>query len=231
MNIIIIILFLFCFFWVSSTIDPNLSPSKTSIFYGNRTNEGDLRIISITRNLCPQPACQAAYDGDLNQLYNLLKTDPTKLNVQEPGSGETPLTAACRGRKLRVVRYLLDQNADVHLTNKVGFPADVRGSAWRFNVSVCSSETENVSPLHVQVNLHGAGLPDDRHPDAHPAAGIPHHGTASDWRPDGSDPVLLSTSPSLLQLEKKKQSAELMKAVLSSAVNVNAIDYVSVAAE
>ncbi|XP_047464337.1 ankyrin repeat domain-containing protein 22 [Mugil cephalus] len=64
-----------------------------------------------------QPACQAAYLGDVHQLYEHLKNDPTQLNVQAP-NGDTPLIAACRRGNQNVVKYLLDNKADVHLTNK-----------------------------------------------------------------------------------------------------------------
>ncbi|RVE59220.1 hypothetical protein OJAV_G00186540 [Oryzias javanicus] len=127
-----------------------------------------------------EPACQAAYDGDLNRLYHLLKTDPTKLNVQEPGSGETPLAAACRGRKLRVVRYLLDLKADVHLTNK--------------KQRTCLHYTSRITFTLLDYLMIAILMP-----------------------------ILLLGY--LIMLEKKKKSVELTKAVLSSAVNVNAIDY------
>ncbi|XP_070783094.1 ankyrin repeat domain-containing protein 22 [Enoplosus armatus] len=65
-----------------------------------------------------EPACRSAYNGDVHQLFHLLKKDPKHLNVQEEHTGDTPLIAACRRGNLRVVRYLLDNGADVHLTNK-----------------------------------------------------------------------------------------------------------------
>ncbi|KAM7370290.1 hypothetical protein PAMP_009851 [Pampus punctatissimus] len=63
-------------------------------------------------------ACQAAYDGDIDQLYELLKNNPKLLNVQEEHTGDTPLIAACRHSNRRMVHYLLDNRANVHLTNK-----------------------------------------------------------------------------------------------------------------
>ncbi|KAM4624313.1 ankyrin repeat domain-containing protein 22 [Polymixia lowei] len=65
-----------------------------------------------------EPACQAAYDNDVHQLYHHLKDNPKNLNVQEEGSGDTPLIAACRRGNLRVVQYLLDNQADVRIRNK-----------------------------------------------------------------------------------------------------------------
>ncbi|XP_062234441.1 ankyrin repeat domain-containing protein 22 isoform X2 [Platichthys flesus] len=65
-----------------------------------------------------EPACQSAYDGDVHQLYRILTDDPNNLNVQEGHTGDTPLIAACRRGNLRMVRYLLDNKADAHLTNK-----------------------------------------------------------------------------------------------------------------
>lgn len=45
-------------------------------------------------------------------------TDASQLNVQEKSSGDTPLIAACRRGKVKVVEYLLKNRADVHLTNQ-----------------------------------------------------------------------------------------------------------------
>ncbi|KAM7381019.1 hypothetical protein PAMA_012045 [Pampus argenteus] len=49
-----------------------------------------------------EPACQAAYDGDVDQLYELLKNNPKLLNVQEEHTGDTPLIAACRHSNRRM---------------------------------------------------------------------------------------------------------------------------------
>lgn len=69
---------------------------------------------------CPsQPACQSAYAGDVHGLFAVLSEDPSLLNSQDIISGDTPLIAACRRGNPRVVQYLLDQGADVHVTNKV----------------------------------------------------------------------------------------------------------------
>lgn len=86
----------------------------------------DQLIRSLTHVIPPQPACQAAYEGDVRKLYFLLKNDPAHLNVQEVHTGDTPLIAAC-----------------------------------------------------LQEDVLTAGLSDDHHPDAHPAARILHHGTAN----------------------------------------------------
>uniref|UniRef100_A0A3Q2WB64 Ankyrin repeat domain 22 n=1 Tax=Haplochromis burtoni TaxID=8153 RepID=A0A3Q2WB64_HAPBU len=65
-----------------------------------------------------EPACQAAYEGDVRKLYFLLKNDPAHLNVQEVHTGDTPLIAACRHGHLNAVTYLLDNKANSQLTNK-----------------------------------------------------------------------------------------------------------------
>ncbi|XP_031600852.2 ankyrin repeat domain-containing protein 22 isoform X2 [Oreochromis aureus] len=65
-----------------------------------------------------EPACQAAYEGDVRKLYFLLRNDPAHLNVQEVHTGDTPLIASCRHGHLNVVRYLLDNKANSQLTNK-----------------------------------------------------------------------------------------------------------------
>ncbi|XP_037319561.2 ankyrin repeat domain-containing protein 22 [Pungitius pungitius] len=65
-----------------------------------------------------QPACQSAYDGDVHRLFRLLREDANQLNVQDRLNGDTPLISACRRGNLRVVRYLLDSGADVHLRNE-----------------------------------------------------------------------------------------------------------------
>uniref|UniRef100_A0A672JD93 Ankyrin repeat domain-containing protein 22-like n=1 Tax=Salarias fasciatus TaxID=181472 RepID=A0A672JD93_SALFA len=64
------------------------------------------------------PTCQAAYDGDVQRLYQLLKEDPSQIDVQEEHNGDTPLIAACRRGNLRTVKYLLENKADIHRANK-----------------------------------------------------------------------------------------------------------------
>ncbi|XP_072229226.1 ankyrin repeat domain-containing protein 22 [Leuresthes tenuis] len=65
-----------------------------------------------------EPACQAAYDGAVHRLYDLLQKDPTRLDVQEQHTGDTPLIAACRQGNVTVVKYLLNNQANANLTNQ-----------------------------------------------------------------------------------------------------------------
>lgn len=65
-----------------------------------------------------EPACQAAHDGDIHRLYELLKADPSQIDVQEEHNGDTPLIAACRQGDQRTVKYLLENKADIHRANK-----------------------------------------------------------------------------------------------------------------
>ncbi|KAK1794527.1 hypothetical protein P4O66_010779, partial [Electrophorus voltai] len=62
--------------------------------------------------------CQAAYSGDVHQVHQLVKTDIKNLNVQDETFGDTPIIAACRRGNVRTVKYLLDQKADVSIRNK-----------------------------------------------------------------------------------------------------------------
>ncbi|KAI3365039.1 hypothetical protein L3Q82_010093, partial [Scortum barcoo] len=128
----------------------------------------------------PQPTCQSAYDGDVHQLYHLLKNDPTHLNIQEEHTGDTPLIAACRRGDLRVVQYLLDNGADVHLTNK----------KQRTCLHYLSRRTFSLLDYLMICILM---------------------------------PILLLGY--FLMLQKQRQNEALMRAVLSSNMNVDAVDY------
>ncbi|TRY93458.1 hypothetical protein DNTS_005318, partial [Danionella cerebrum] len=64
------------------------------------------------------PVCLAAYDDDLCKLRELISVDPRKINVQDQGTGDTPIIAACRQGNLRIVKYLLANNANVSIRNK-----------------------------------------------------------------------------------------------------------------
>ncbi|KAM8730228.1 ankyrin repeat domain-containing protein 22 isoform 2-T2 [Acanthopagrus schlegelii] len=127
-----------------------------------------------------EPSCQAAYEGDVHQLYHLLSKDPTQLNVQEEHNGDTPLIAACRHGKLRVVQYLLENRADVQLTNK----------KQRTCLHYVSKRTLSLLDyLMVAILM----------------------------------PILLLGY--FLMLQKRRQQEALMKEVLSSNINIDAVDY------
>ncbi|XP_070847306.1 ankyrin repeat domain-containing protein 22 [Chaetodon trifascialis] len=127
-----------------------------------------------------EPACQSAYDGDVHQLYHLLRNHPTHLNVQEEHTGDTPLIAACRRGNLKVVQYLLDNEADVHLTNKKQRTCLHYASRRTFSL---------LDYLMISILM----------------------------------PILLLGY--FLMLQKQRHNVALMEALLSSSVNINAVDY------
>ncbi|NWR59701.1 ANR22 protein, partial [Bucorvus abyssinicus] len=65
-----------------------------------------------------QPICQAAYKNDFSQVQLLLERNSNYLNIQDSFGGDTPLICACKQGNNRIVSYLLQRNADVHLRNK-----------------------------------------------------------------------------------------------------------------
>uniref|UniRef100_A0A3B4UNG6 Ankyrin repeat domain 22 n=2 Tax=Seriola dumerili TaxID=41447 RepID=A0A3B4UNG6_SERDU len=127
-----------------------------------------------------EPTCQLAYDGDVHQLFRLLSHDPDNLNVQDARTGDTPIIAACRHGNLRVVKYLLENRADVHLTNK----------KQRTCLHYVSKRTFSLLD-YLMISL--------------------------------LMPILLLGY--FLMLQKQRQHMTLMNTVLSSKVNVNAVDY------
>ncbi|KAG8009256.1 Ankyrin repeat domain-containing protein 22 [Nibea albiflora] len=129
-----------------------------------------------------EPACQSAYDGNVYQLFHLLRKDPTHLNIQEEHNRDTPLIAACRRGNLRVIQYLLDNGADVQLTNK----------KHRTCLHYVSRRTFSLLDyLMISILM----------------------------------PILLLGY--FLMLQKQRHNVSLMKAILSSSVNIDAVDYVS----
>lgn len=123
-------------------------------------------------------------------------TDASQLNVQEKHSGDTPLIAACRSGKVKVVEYLLENGADVHLTNQVEQQAiDLGGlcEVWsEFEcLSVLVSETEDMSSLCRQEDILATRLPDGRYSDAHPTAWLLRHGN----KPGQGSADLLTNGP------------------------------------
>ncbi|KAL7371501.1 hypothetical protein ABVT39_000021 [Epinephelus coioides] len=127
-----------------------------------------------------EPACQSAYDGDLHQLYHVLIEDANQLNVQEKHSGDTPLIAACRKGHVRTVQYLLENGADVHLTNQ----------KQRTCLHYVSRRTFSLMDyLMIAILM----------------------------------PILLLGY--FIMLQKQRQNVSLMAAVLSSNVNIDAVDY------
>ncbi|XP_051968667.1 ankyrin repeat domain-containing protein 22 [Xyrauchen texanus] len=68
--------------------------------------------------LYSEPMCQAAYDDDIRKVQELISADAGNVNVQDQGTGDTPIIAACRRGNLRMIKYLLDHNANVSIRNK-----------------------------------------------------------------------------------------------------------------
>ncbi|MEQ2250940.1 hypothetical protein ILYODFUR_006031 [Ilyodon furcidens] len=127
-----------------------------------------------------EPACQAAYSGDIHQLYTILKKNPTLLDVQDKHTGDTPLIAACRHGNLNVVKYLVDNKANALLTNK----------KQRTCLHYVSKKTLSLLDyLMIAILM----------------------------------PILLLGY--FLMLQKERKSVALMEVLLSSSVNVSAIDY------
>ncbi|XP_051523707.1 ankyrin repeat domain-containing protein 22-like [Myxocyprinus asiaticus] len=68
--------------------------------------------------LYSEPMCQAAYEDDIHKVRELISADAGNVNVQDEGTGDTPVMAACRRGNLRIIKYLLDHNANVSIRNK-----------------------------------------------------------------------------------------------------------------
>ncbi|XP_010135331.1 PREDICTED: ankyrin repeat domain-containing protein 22, partial [Buceros rhinoceros silvestris] len=68
--------------------------------------------------LYSEPICQAAYKNDFHEVQLLLERNSNYLNIQDSFGGDTPLICACKQGNNRIVSYLLQRNADVHLRNK-----------------------------------------------------------------------------------------------------------------
>ncbi|XP_057214548.1 ankyrin repeat domain-containing protein 22 [Triplophysa rosa] len=68
--------------------------------------------------LYSEPTCQAAYEDDFHKVRELILTDGRNVNVQDETTGDTPIIAACRQGNLRIIKYLLDHNANVSIRNK-----------------------------------------------------------------------------------------------------------------
>ncbi|XP_012872586.1 PREDICTED: ankyrin repeat domain-containing protein 22 [Dipodomys ordii] len=68
--------------------------------------------------LYSEPICQAAYQNDLGQVWQWVKTDNNYINIQDGFNGDTPLICACRRGHVRIVSFLLKRNANVNLKNQ-----------------------------------------------------------------------------------------------------------------
>lgn len=80
--------------------------------------------------LYSEPICQAAYQNDFGQVWQLVREDSACINVRDGFNGDTPLICACRRGHLRIVSFLLKRNADVNLKNRVR-PLHVSGGSRR----------------------------------------------------------------------------------------------------
>jgi len=66
-----------------------------------------------------KPIHNAAYEGDLKKVREIIEKDPSQINIQD-GSGWTPLHLASGKGHIEIVEYLLNHGADTELENSHG---------------------------------------------------------------------------------------------------------------
>jgi ankyrin repeat protein len=71
----------------------------------------------------PKAIVEAAHNGDLEEVRRLVQQDRGLLDANHGWHGYTPLTAAAWGGHVEVVRYLLEEGAQVDLHDERGFSA------------------------------------------------------------------------------------------------------------
>ncbi|XP_054622957.1 ankyrin repeat domain-containing protein 22 isoform X1 [Dunckerocampus dactyliophorus] len=150
-----------------------------------------------------QPACQFAYDGDVHQLFALLSHDPGAVDVQDEVTGDTPLIAASRRGNLSAVHFLLDNRADPGLSNKVSDGGHDALLCCRC-VLLCIVVVQKRRTCLHYIAKQNFSLLDHL--------------------------IILILMPILLlgyflMLHKQRRNEALMKEVLNSNVDVNALDY------
>ena len=78
---------------------------------------------------------QACRMGDGNAVLRYIEENGVNMNVQEQGSGQTPLMAAVLSGKAQVVQILLNKGADVTIGEKDGYtPAHGAGFQGRAEI-------------------------------------------------------------------------------------------------
>jgi ankyrin repeat protein len=78
---------------------------------------------------------EAAERGDLEEVRRLVEQDRQLLDAVLEGSNDSPLTAAAREGHLEVVRYLLDEGADINL-RPGGYSSALSGACSHSQVHV-----------------------------------------------------------------------------------------------
>ncbi|GMI43873.1 hypothetical protein TeGR_g4282 [Tetraparma gracilis] len=98
------------------------------------------------------------WSGSLVEMKALLQSRSAHLDNRNPGSGQTPLMAACLRGDAEVVEYLLSVGADVSIPEKDGYTcphgagfqgrADVARVLIKRGIDVTEFHTDGFAPLH-----------------------------------------------------------------------------------
>lgn len=157
---------------------------------------------------------QAIKAGDRSTVVRILTVKPQLLKEKEPRWGNTPLIEAVTYCKPDIVRVLLDQGADVHQANDVGFtPLMVAAK------SGCNEAIQMLVQRGASVNERGSsGLT-----PLHLAAGYPN--CVSTLLRVGADPLAKSEGGALpIHFAASQQDPASLRLLLQASNSINARD-------
>jgi ankyrin repeat protein len=165
---------------------------------------------------CAAPIHDAARDGAVQTVKNLLAEDPSLIDARDE-NGCTPLILACRGEQADIVKYLIAKGAEVNAADK--------NSTTALHVAAASGQSDIVQRL---IDA-GAGLdpPDyERQTPLHYAATEGHDRVARILVKKGADLEarnVYERTP-LLLVARESGSAPIARALLDAGADVNAQD-------
>ena len=107
------------------------------------------------------PIHEAAYEGDLEKVKEIIEKDPSQINIQDMG-GFTPLQLASGKGHIKVVEYLLEHGASIELGDDMGDrPLSLAAKFGRYETIKTLLEhgaTVNCRDIFARTPLHDAAM-------------------------------------------------------------------------
>ncbi|MDR1385461.1 MAG: ankyrin repeat domain-containing protein [Planctomycetaceae bacterium] len=102
---------------------------------------------------------EAAYEEDTETVKSMLKNNPALVNAKDKDAGNTPLHYAAMGNSdLTIIRYLLENGADINIRNNYGITPFYTAAGFNPNIEIIKYLAEKGADINIKSKNGGTAL-------------------------------------------------------------------------